>query len=225
MTAPALSQKLSEFCEFLVSKDLAINIQAHCVVPVGDGVSRMKWVRPPNVTDFIRGADVQFSEYMAALRIGDFSILMGDGGIIQVSVDFSGGQIVGHRLVYLPCPIHVGVDEIRLDTGEIYPLADFIDDLSEDEFRDRLRVRAPIRFEYDPANAGDGHPSSHLHLGRADCRIAVSCPLHLDSFLRFVFKRFYHAEFTAWAEINGIPHRQLTTTMTEADGGEISIQI
>jgi hypothetical protein len=175
--------------------------------------------------DFVRGTDVQFSEYMGALRIGDFSILMGDGGVIQVSIDFSGGQIVGHRLVYLPCPIHIGADEIRLDTGEIYPLADFIDDLSEDEFRDRLRVRAPIRFEYDPENAGDEHPSSHLHLGRADCRIAVSCPLHLDTFLRFVFKRFYNAEFTAWAEINEIPHRKLDTTITEADQGELSIQL
>lgn len=225
MTAFALCQRVSELCEFLILKDVALNIQAHAVMPIADGVSRMTWVRPSNVADFKREADVQFSEYLAALRVGDFSILLSDGGIVQISIDLSAKEIVGHRLVYLPCPIQFDPSEIRLETGEIYPLADFIVDLNEDEFRDRLRVRAPMRFEYDPTQAGEDHPASHLHLGRSDCRIPVSCPLSLDTFLRFVFKRFYRKEFNMWDEIKNIPHRRLNVTLTDVEKGELNIQL
>lgn len=202
-----------------------MNIQAHCVLPIDNGCNRVTWVRPPNVAAFNRETDVKYSEYMGALRSGDFSILMHDGGIIQVSIDFNGGQIDGHRLVYLPCPLLVGLDEIRLETGELYPLADFIDDLNEDEFRDRLRIRTPLRFEFDPQNAGANHPASHLHLGRADSRIAVSCPLHLDTFMRFIFKRFYPDDFADSAEIGEIPHRTLQSTHNDADNGELRVQL
>ena len=97
--------------------------------------------------------------------------------------------------------------------------------LSEDEFRERLRVRAPLRFEYDPANAGEDHPASHLHLGRTDCRIPVSCPLSLDTFLRFIFKRFYRAEFASWDELSGIPHRSMKTTLTDVEKAELNVQL
>ncbi|WP_430166897.1 DUF2290 domain-containing protein [Peribacillus psychrosaccharolyticus] len=35
----------------------------------------------------------------------------------------------------------------------------------------------PIRFDFDPHNAKEGHPASHLHISKEDCRI--QCIPHL----------------------------------------------
>jgi len=67
-----------------------------------------------------------------------------------------------------------------------------------------LRLRTPLRFEYDPNNASDGHPICHAHFLWSHCRCSVVAPLSLGHFVKFIFHHFYpelwqkHAFLREW---------------------------
>jgi hypothetical protein len=72
-----------------------------------------------------------------------------------------------------------------------------------------------VRFDYDPVAAKPGHPATHLTINSADCRIACVAPLHVGSFVDFIFSSFYptmrlaHTQF--FANLGGhIGQRSLT---------------
>ena len=47
---------------------------------------------------------VSISEYINALKKEDYSLLLNDGGIVQVSFTFKEEEVIGYRFVYFPCP-------------------------------------------------------------------------------------------------------------------------
>jgi hypothetical protein len=113
-----------------------------------------------------------------------------DGGIFQVSAMFEENEIVVSRFCYIPCPVRFERSELEVG-GELYPLEDFIGELSHDELQKRVCIRAPFRFETDPLHAGEGHPLNHVHIGPSSSRIPLALSMCWDSFSRFVFKNFY----------------------------------
>lgn len=60
-----------------------------------------------------------------------------------------------------------------------------------------LRLRTPVRFDFDPDAAAERHPASHLSLNDQDCRIPVRGPMSLGHFIEFVFRHFYSS---VWAK-------------------------
>ncbi len=225
MTAPAICQRINEFCEFLSLSELALNIQSHVVKELEAGKRRVTWTSVENTSSRQRYDDVRFSEYLSALRERDFSVLMYDGSILQISLDYNGGNLVGHRHVFLPCPIHFQPSDLHGGDSGLIPLEDFIEDITADEFQDRLRVRPPLRFEYDPEAATEDHPASHVHLGQSRSRIAVSSPLSSDRFLRFIFRNFYPDEFTAHPEIHSLTSPAHADTISEMQAGELHVRV
>jgi len=53
-----------------------------------------------------------------------------------------------------------------------------------------LRLRSPIRFDYDPDQSGT-EPLSHVHLSDATVRIPVHAALSLSQFVHFLISQFY----------------------------------
>ena len=92
------------------------------------------------------------------------------------------------RLAYLPCPFAIGDDGAERLRNE--PILDVIDGYRT-RGEEYLRLRSPIRFDYDPAAASLEHPASHITLNHQDCRIPVCAPLTLGQFVEFIFRRFY----------------------------------
>ena len=136
-----------------------------------------------------------------------------NGSLLQIADDVVGGQIVGHRLAYVPCPYDLDLE--LLDEG--HGLADVCDLYRGGD----AVLRSPIRFDYDPASASLHHPAAHMTLNTTDCRIACVAPLRALRFLDFVFRSFYvklwkaHATFfeaAAWR------HAAATTTAFAPNG-------
>lgn len=223
MTAPAVRQQLSEFCELLLEKDVALQIQPHKVESLSGQISRLSWVSNSSDHAVTRSEDIHFEEYIAILRTGDFSILLRDGGLIQVSVNFKGKNIVRHRLVYIPCSVHFLPDELNDFDGGIIPLDDFLDNLDELELRERLRVRSPVRFEYDPDQQAPLHPASHLHLGKSVCRIPVTGPVSIWHFMRFVFFNFYRNDLDKLSLLTAAHPKSLPRTICEEELREMHV--
>lgn len=223
MTAPAVRQQLSDFCELLLEKDVALQIQAHKVENLSGQISRVCWVSNNSDHAWMRSEDIEFAEYIAILRAGDFSVLLMDGGIIQISVHFKGKNVIRHRLVYIPCPVQFSREElVDFDEG-IIPLDDFIDNLDELELRERLRVRSPLRFEYDPDQQAPLHPSSHLHLGKSACRIPVSGPVSIWHFMRFVFFNFYRQDLESLSLLTAARPKSLPRTISPDELREMHV--
>jgi len=114
-----------------------------------------------------------------------YSAVLPDASLLQITYDVLGGEIAGHRLAYVPCPVIVDKDLIREE-----PLIDVVDSYLADGYA-AVALRSPLRFDFDPGAASERHPASHMTFNSADCRIACVAPMHPYQFLDLVFTSFY----------------------------------
>jgi hypothetical protein len=126
------------------------------------------------------------ADYMNALAAGAYSAVLLDGSLIQVEYGVLGGEVVSHRLAYVPCPYIVDLDLLMSEL----PLAEVMEVYAVD-LPASLAIRTPIRFDYDPEAAKPGHPAAHMTINSVHCRIACVAPLHVHRFLDFLFRHFY----------------------------------
>ncbi len=180
MTTPrSIQDELCNILDYLVVAQLAINVTA-----VSLAGTRVSFHAHDASTAFLRDrGDPSVAHYLSWVGAGAYSALLLDGGLLQLTYDVDGGQIMGHRLAYVPCPYKI--DRSDLDSGE--PMSDIVD-----LYLDGHPVlRSPIRFDFDPGAAKAGHPAVHLTFNSSDCRIACIAPLHPLRFVDFVFRHFY----------------------------------
>lgn len=219
MSAASFSRAVDQFCANCLSSGVALNVSHHIVKPIGNNRFTVKW-SPTSQRAYRRTPDLDLKEYLDCLRHQDFSILLMDGGIIQVSADFTADTITESRFYYIPCPIRFEKGELNIG-DEIYPLEDFIEELSPDEIKERLCIRAPFRFELDPANERERHPKSHVHIGPSSSRIPLAASMCWNSFSRFIFRNFYSSHFEGIAPLLQHPVSYREPTISDDDQYEV----
>jgi len=124
-------------------------------------------------------------EYCDYLRYSSYSAILFDGSLLQVSYEYYRRSLVKHRLCFYPCPFEVDIDLLQSE-----PILDVIDAYREDG-EEYLRLRSPIRFDYNQDMYSKDHPTTHVHMLKPCCRCAVVAPLSLGHFVKFVFSNFY----------------------------------
>lgn len=122
-------------------------------------------------------------QYATWLTNGDYSALLYDGSLIQISYGVEDGEVSRHRLAYFPCPYDLDRDLLK----QGMPVADAV---ALRRGSDAV-LRSPIRFDFDRQAAAPGHPASHFTINGTDCRIACVAPLHVMRFLDFIFRHFH----------------------------------
>lgn len=148
--------------------------------------SRVTWAAPPRrspLVDFGRRTTIAHYEEWAVS--GDFTAMMFDGALIQMSYTFQRNKLVKHRLLYLPCPYAFSEEDLQN-----YPVEMLLEDAYKTPHA-ALGMQSPVRFDYAPSDSGTYHPSSHLTLNVSCCRIPISKPLAPMEFIGFVFQHFY----------------------------------
>jgi hypothetical protein len=221
MSAAAFARNLDGFCAHCLHEGLALNISSHVARQVGKNLYSVRWASASD-REFRRVNDLDLKEYLDCIRAGDFSLLLLDGGILQVSATFDEGEIIESRFYYIPCPVRFEKSELEVG-GELYPLEDFIDELSQDELKERLCIRAPFRFELDPSQAREGHPLNHVHIGPSSSRIPLALSMCWDTFSRFVFKNFYPTHFPVVSGL--LQHPAPYRPKTIGDGEKYEIHV
>ena len=207
-----------------MSKGLAFGISEHYVKSTSRRRRHISWVRAPGASSYNRYDDTGYSTYYSILDNEDYSILLKDGGVVQISFDYLGSELNGHRYAYIPCPIYFSETELRL-VDENTPFMELIDELWHEELISRFRIRPSFRFEYDPNSTQDDHPLSHVHLGKSSSRIPVSRPVRVEQFFRFVFKNFYRSEFTHYSKLNDLSSQVLPETIREEEKSELHMHV
>jgi hypothetical protein len=133
-----------------------------------------------------------FEQYMETLRKRWYSVILFDGSLLQLSYTFAGTVLKKHRLSFQPCPIYIKPEELGF-----FSIQELLDVVEGQEFRDRVRLEGPLRFDYDLDAGHAHHPPSHLTLSRSSCRVPVSAPLSVGHFVRFLFSHFYPEQWAA----------------------------
>jgi hypothetical protein len=131
-------------------------------------------------------------EYMHLLTNRQYTYLLFDGSLIQLVYYFRNRRVVQHHLGFYSPPVSLQQKELDLYLEHGLTLDDLLNDkIASDNFASDLRLKSPIRFDFDVENNREDHPASHLHLSESHCRIAVFAPLSIGHFVRFVFRHFY----------------------------------
>lgn len=160
-------------------------------------------------------------EYKYALDNNDYSFLLNDGSVVQLFVEYEGNTITSYRYAYLPCPVSlirypfIADDAKRIDdfeeasTGDAFSegidqfeehdVAALIETaascMCETEPRENFFLAAPLRFEWNSKSCPKHEPKSHVHLGKSECRIALSHPISIWDFIDFIFRNFYSDKY------------------------------
>lgn len=186
----AVREDIQNALDYLLDAELCLAanpVEVFARRPLADGTQ----VETVRFVSHVRGETFLIShghpgidQYMAWVRAGSYSAVLFDGSLIQMTYDISAkGEVVGHRLAYMPCPYDVDPDlfeqEALLDALELY-------DGSTD-----ILLRSQLRFDFDPSASAPGHPAAHFTFNSPQCRIACVAPVHVTRFLDFVFRHSY----------------------------------
>ena len=189
MVTPArIRGEVHSLLDLLFSNDIALYVSQVVEKQQQSSIIRITWPSQPQ--NWRQGFEKPFGsidEYFAWLKNNQFSAILFDGSMLQISFDLRWGNLIAHRLVYYPCPIELNDEELMLLRE--FPVIEVIDDYTDT--RDRFRTKSPIRFDFDEKAGTSTHPTSHMTMLTNDCRLPVYGPLSLGHFVTFVFRNFY----------------------------------
>ena len=210
MTPSSLFQELSNLLSLLLRSEVAISATNVVQFQASGGFRRITWSNNNLVPgDLFRSNSPTVSEYRDWIDWQGYSAVLLDGSFIQVTYDFEYTELVQHRLLYFPCPFDFDIE--------------FLDDLSLtelvhlylDEGIDKVRLRTPVRFDYDPNANSEVHPASHMTFQWSHSRIPVMSPLSLGHFIQFVFQNFYPFLWNTHRFLKEWPRVEFDTTISE----------
>jgi len=204
MNAKQIVQVIENTCRDLDSLGLIFTHISPCIINL-KGFERVTWPTKSsgNATAYPFGSLEQYLEWV---REGEFMCLLFDYSLIRVSYECMGNTIIGHNLLYWPCPI-----DFLGDVETISDLCDGIEMCLESPRRHSeivdLAMRTPMRFDFDPARESSNHPLIHLHTQFEDARMSVQQAMCFPAFMKKIIRTFYHDKWAMYPEIEAL-HEQ-----------------
>lgn len=198
MTPNQVRSEVERFINALLENRVAIDVGPSLKLDAA-GSTLITWSNETELSELF-GVESTFDEYVITLNKRWFSAVLFDGAILQLSYTFTGNELKKHRLYYFPCPIRFTEEEVQRMT-----ISELLEVLDTKEFRKRVRIEGPVRFDYDMAAGTGDHPAVHLTMSRSTSRIPVAYPMSVGHFARFVLSQFYPdiwesvGAFRAWA--------------------------
>jgi len=212
MTPSGLVRGLDTFVFGLLEREVAIDAIGHVAQRMRDRTFRVRWAgQVASMAPYMAAPDNSLAEYLSIVQSRHYSCVLNDGALLQIEYMISGQRIVAHRLTYCPCPFELDLKEM----GHT-PLLDAIESMDISAVKDNLRLRTPVRFDFDPVNATTSHSASHLHMETSSCRIPVRSAVDPKTFIGFIFSNFYPSLLDD-DDIKKIPSARPARTLTPAE--------
>lgn len=182
------------------------NVLIYYNSPILEERESKKWVTWPNHQPGRYNCEPFFGkieQYRKILGTEAFTCLLCDGSIVRAAYGFEEEKLTNHNLLWWPSPFQITEDDLQL--GGVLEIFDLYAD--ERDWHEGIRMRTPIRFDFDSANCADDHPASHVHLQDPACRIFVDRPVSFNRFIKFIFKNFYikvYDKISFWSDLRDI---------------------
>jgi hypothetical protein len=209
-TAAKLRNDIDNLLDVLLQADV-IMLRRPVVLLGNKHHAKITWansaVRPGHET--VAGT---IAEYLDQLDCDAYSAILMDGSIVQLEYEIESSTIVWHRLAFYPCPYVF--DKLLVEEFA------FRDVIEASESIEAVRLRTPVRFDYDPGGVDEKHSASHVHLNHEECRIAVCAPVCPSGFMRFIGMNFFPTEWDTKFELRGIRPSSMRRTIRRSDESE-----
>jgi hypothetical protein len=213
LTSRGVQTEIENLLSYLLESEIAVYAQ-----PVLISEGRVSWRTAKSTVPFmISHGHPSVLDYRHWVSNGQYSALLADGAVLQLTYDFSGHLLVGHRLAYVPCPYNFTDLNMPLDPAD---LLDLYDDCRVTD----IVLASAIRFDFDPRSRSHEnsrwthtHPDSHLTINSISCRIPCAAPLRLGTFIEFVFKHFYPHWWASHKYLRYLSRDGLNRTVTEEE--------
>lgn len=128
------------------------------------------------------------NQYVTIYESGAYHGIVNDGSIIRASYSFKKNILVGQSLLFWPAPINIPEEDIE-ELGIREAMHLHLSSLNCDS--KELRMRTPMRVDFDPQNASDVHPDTHVHMQHSECRISAKKPICFNTFIKFIISNIY----------------------------------
>lgn len=198
----------------LIDADIAL-MTNHTIIQRDGPDQLVTWaVAPGSGPAFFQ--EPSLDEYVRLVGGGQFTAILKDGALLQMSMRFDRDGLVSHRYLYFPCPISISPEDVSE-----YGVTGYLELLTDREKMERLRLWGPLRFDYDRRASQANHPASHLTVGGHDCRVPVCSPLCVRDAVHFLLNHFYPATTIPADEVP--PMRASPRTITSSE--ELSLHL
>src|SRR5947209_6508147 len=118
LTRRATRDELDNFLSYLIDSEIALHAN-----PVAIFGGRVTWAGLARRREFLPVRNESLGTYRAWLESGAYSALLFDGALLQLSYDFAGNQLIGHRLAWIPCPLGLDQDLLQSEPAlEVFDL-------------------------------------------------------------------------------------------------------
>lgn len=217
---------INKLCFEWDNAGLSLDSNRSCIRTLGGGKLLVSW----DSDNFVL-KDNEFSslsEYLTLLLCSQYTLVLFDGSMVQISYTIQRDEIVGHRLCWYPSPIEIsGVNEV----DDIIYLTQLILKEGSDSLEEYItnpnnvypvnvrgvHNRSPLRFDFSlmPDKQKDAHPDVHLHISAEECRIPVKTPLCIRMFMKFLVENFYSNLPQGGTLVNKLPSWEGNDMLTQ----------
>ncbi|MCD5413460.1 MAG: DUF2290 domain-containing protein [Clostridiales bacterium] len=132
---------------------------------------------------------LKVEQYKKILENNSYLCIFYDGSLVRVSYSFENDYLVNQTLLWWPAPyFYEGIT-----VEDMSPLNLMEEFLADSQWCEVLRIRSPVRVDFDPLESAVSrlHSPTHMHMQNEECRLYVKNPLCFIKFIEFVLKNFY----------------------------------
>lgn len=130
---------------------------------------------------------LRIEQYLKILSDNAFLAMLNDYSLIRCSFAFEDNKLISENLLWWPCPVKVD-DNMADEFGLIETIQLLLSDSENEKY---IRMRSPIRVDFDIFNDTEIHPKAHMHIENEECRINTNAPICFNRFINYIVKSFY----------------------------------
>ena len=208
VAAEVVRRTIDELSLGLLESGIAIDMNKAVCRGQPDGKTLVTWASNGIATPLTDLPFATLGEYLQLVSARQFSVLLSDGALLQISYTVQGDDVIDHRLCWYPCPA-----DLREEDLELAPIEEIVSSTPVGD----VKCRGPIRFDFKAGQNVEGHSPSHLHLSDGECRIPVRGPLDLATFSSFIIANFYPRLWPTRRAFVNMPAWQPEFTISDAD--------
>ena len=126
-------------------------------------------------------------QYLHILETNSYHCLLCDGSILRANFEFEDECLLAQNLLWWPSPYDYGS---ILEEG--YPPVELVKEFYADPlWHKAIKMRSPIRIDFDGQKNTANHPHSHLHIQNEETRLSTNKPICFNKFVDFILRNFY----------------------------------
>ncbi len=126
-------------------------------------------------------------QYQTIIEKYSYNAIMSDYSVIRCAFNFDGPKLISQNLLWWPCPVTIDPN-LEEELGMIEAVKMSLRNIRSSE---EIKMRTPIRMDFDTTNNTDKHPCCHLHMQDDNTRINIQTPICFNQFMKFILHNCY----------------------------------